>query len=643
MKTLEHLYTENILNSLNTGIRIIDKDFNVIYMNKTYAEMLGIVAKSISGNKCYEISYNSKCYNSECPLKLILNGQRYVTIEIETQFNNLELFCYPIENPDGEIVGIIEEARDISELRKTQKDLKIRDAILASSINAIAVADLDGRIIYVNDAFLNLWECDEKDILNRSINDFWQTRENPIDILALLRIKGKWISERIAERKDGSLFYTQILSSMVLDESNIPICIVTSFIDITEFKKVKEGKIRAQLALAVAKTNTDTIKSIMDAVVIAIAITDINGKITRFNKGFIELLRLDNDNDIINKLLTDFIAESDITKVNNAIKECLENGHSGDIECTAITKDNLEITVIIDLTLMKDTKGNPTGIILVMRDITERKESEKALERLSNELMSKNKELEQVVYVASHDLRSPLVNIQGFSNELSQSLKQIRNIVNENSSLPYMKEILNILDNDISESLKFITASTAKMDCLISGLLRLSRLGRVALNIKKIDMDKLISNVTENFEFQIKQGEIDLIIDKLPSCYGDENQINQLFSNILGNAIKYLDSNRKGIIKIYGWNDNKKSIYCIEDNGIGIDSEYHNRIYDLFYRINPKNSTGEGLGLTIVRKILERHGGNIWLESQKDKGSKFFVSLPNAYDKHNSTRNLTQQ
>ncbi len=121
---------------------------------------------------------------------------------------------------------------------------------------------------------------------------------------------------------------------------------------------------------------------------------------------------------------------------------------------------------------MKDTRGNPTGIILVMRDITERKESEKALERLSNELISKNKELEQVVYVASHDLRSPLVNIQGFSNELSQSLKQIRNIINENSSLPCMKEISNILDNDISESLKFITASTAKMDCLISGLLR---------------------------------------------------------------------------------------------------------------------------------------------------------------------------
>lgn len=628
MNILEHLYTENILDSLATGIRIIDKDFNIIYMNKAYSELLGINEKGISKSKCYEISYNSKCHNSECPLKLILNGERCIRYEVQLPFANFETFYYPIKNSDDEVIGIIEEIKDITELKKTEKDLKIRDAILASSVNAIAVADLEGRIIYVNSAFLNLWECNEDDILNRSINDFWQTKEHPVDILALLRIKGKWISERIAERKDGSLFYTQILSSMVLDENNIPICIVTSFIDITEFKRVKEGKIRAQLALAVAKSNTDTIKSIMDAVVIAIAITDIEGKIIKINKGFIETLKLYDDNDAIDKLPTDFITENDIPKVNSAIEECLRNGHAGGIECRVKAKDNSEITAIIDLTLMKDTKGNPTGIILVMRDISELKESQKALEQLSIELMNKNKELEQVIYVASHDLRSPLVNIQGFSNELEQSFKQIRTIINENNSLPCIKEISDILDNDVSESLKFISASTSKMDTLISGLLRLSRIGRAELNIRKIDMNKLISSVAENFEFQIKQGEITLQIYNLPSCFGDENQINQVFSNLLGNAIKYLDPNRKGIIKIYGWNDHTKAIYCVEDNGIGIDKEYHNKIYDLFYRINPKNSNGEGLGLTIVKKILQRHDGSIWLESQKDKGSKFFVSLP---------------
>ncbi|MGQ9607801.1 MAG: PAS domain-containing sensor histidine kinase [bacterium] len=631
MNTLERLYIEDIINSLKTGIRIIDKDFNIIYINKAYAEMLGVTERSINGIKCYEISYNPKCYNSGCPLKLILNGERYVISEIETPLSNMELFCYPIKNSDGEIIGIVEEAKDITEFKRIEKDLKIRDAILASSVNAIAVADLNGRIIYVNEAFLKLWECNEEDILHRSINDFWQTSDQPTDILALLQVKGKWISERMAERKDGSLFYTQILSSMVLDENGIPICIVTSFIDITEFKKVKEGKIRAQLALAVAKTNTDTIKSIMDAVVIAIAITDIEGKIIRFNRGFVETLKLSDDNDVINKQPTDFIKKDDVPKINDALRKCLKDGYAGGIECTAITGDGLEITVIIDLTLMKDIKGNPTGVILVMRDITERKKSQKALEHLSNELISKNKELEQVIYVTSHDLRSPLVNIQGFSRELEQSFNQIRYIINENSSLPCMKEISNILDNDISESLKFITASTSKMDLLISGLLRLSRLGRTTLNIKKLDMNKLISNVSANFEFQIKKGQIDLIIDDLPSCYGDENQINQVFSNLLGNAIKYLDPNRKGIIKIYGWNDNIKTIYCIEDNGIGIDKEYHNKIYNLFYRINPKDSSGEGLGLTIVKKILERHDGDIWLESQKNNGSKFFVSLPNIY------------
>ncbi len=265
----------------------------------------------------------------------------------------------------------------------------------------------------------------------------------------------------------------------------------------------------------------------------------------------------------------------------------------------------------------------------IFEDITERKQAEETRERLNRELMDKNKELEQIVYVASHDLRSPLVNIQGFSKELDQAFKRILSGLHSEDVPPAVKERLALtLEEDVPEALQFIFASTAKMDALLSGLLRLSRLGRAALTIQELDMNKLMANIAGAFEFQLKEAKVTLQIEYLPSCLGDETQINQVFSNLVDNGLKYLDPNRPGLIKISGHKKEGKVVYCVADNGIGIAPEHQDKIYEIFHRLDPAASSGEGLGLTIVRKILDRHGGEIWLESEPGRGSKFFVSLP---------------
>ena len=140
-------------------------------------------------------------------------------------------------------------------------------------------------------------------------------------------------------------------------------------------------------------------------------------------------------------------------------------------------------------------------------------------------------------------------------------------------------------------------------------------------------MKKIISNVIGTFEFQIKEANIKLEIKELPSCYGDEVQINQVFSNLVGNAIKYLDNDRAGIINVSGQKRNGQVEYCIEDNGIGIAKKNQEKIFNIFGRVKPDDNKGEGLGLAIVRKILSRHNGKIWLKSEFEKGSKFYVSL----------------
>ena len=117
-------------------------------------------------------------------------------------------------------------------------------------------------------------------------------------------------------------------------------------------------------------------------------------------------------------------------------------------------------------------------------------------------------------------------------------------------------------------------------------------------------------------------------VDSLPTCQGDEMQINQVFSNLLDNALKYLAPNRRGVIRVCGQEEPDRVVYSIEDNGIGIAAQHQDSIYKVFHRLDPQRGTGEGLGLTIVRRILDRHGGKIWLESEVNEGSRFYLSLP---------------
>jgi signal transduction histidine kinase len=283
------------------------------------------------------------------------------------------------------------------------------------------------------------------------------------------------------------------------------------------------------------------------------------------------------------------------------------------------------------VTKLVDAADKVIGIASTERDITERKRAEEERERLLKSLEEKTKELEQVLYTASHDLRSPLVNIQGFAKELEQSLKQVRSLLQSKDISPEVREKLIVpLDKDIPDALQYIHASAYKIDTLLEGLLQLSRLGRAELDIKRLNMNKLMESVIQTFEFSIEERGVKLEVGDLPPCRGDETRINQLFSNLIDNAFKFLDPDRPGIIKINGKKEDKQAVYCVEDNGIGIAPEYHEKVFEIFERLNPTASTGEGLGLTIVRMIADRHNGKIWLESEPGKGSRFFVSLPAA-------------
>ncbi|MCF7954517.1 MAG: PAS domain S-box protein [Phycisphaerae bacterium] len=278
--------------------------------------------------------------------------------------------------------------------------------------------------------------------------------------------------------------------------------------------------------------------------------------------------------------------------------------------------------------------GKTAGIEGFIIDSTKAKEDEQERKRLMEMLRSKNEELQSIVYISSHDLRGPLVNINGFSGSLANNCAKLRKLLsNEKIDNDIAKEILELIDETIPEDLLFITEGTKKMKTLIDGLLQVSRVGTVKVKMENLDMNEVIENIIANVSYRIQQIDTSITLHReLPPCYGDNNQINQLFSNLIDNAIKYLDPNRKGEIHISGHCEFGKSHYCVKDNGIGIQENHQKKIFEVYNRLDPEGSVaGEGLGLTIIKRILDRHNGTIWLESRPGVGSEFLVTLPSSY------------
>jgi signal transduction histidine kinase len=279
-----------------------------------------------------------------------------------------------------------------------------------------------------------------------------------------------------------------------------------------------------------------------------------------------------------------------------------------------------------------------TGII---HDITARKQAEDALRQAHNELelrvqertaelVAANEEVKRFAYVVSHDLRAPLVNIMGFAAELRLRCDDIQDEMR--LALPHLEEqqrvnITTALERDIPEALTFIDASVTRMDKLIQALLLLSRLGHRALHLELIDMGALVQEVLQALEHQIAQSQVRLSVGALPHVWADRTAMEQIFGNILSNAVNYLSSDRRGEIVVAAERHPTYTTFSVQDNGRGIAAEDIAKVFEPFRRVGKQDVPGEGMGLTYVQTLVRRHGGNIWCRSTLGVGTTFVFTI----------------
>jgi signal transduction histidine kinase len=237
-------------------------------------------------------------------------------------------------------------------------------------------------------------------------------------------------------------------------------------------------------------------------------------------------------------------------------------------------------------------------------------ELEQRVRERTTQLEATNQELEAFSYSVSHDLRSPLIAIEGFSRMLAE-----RHAAN--------------LDAEGRQLFKFVQNNTQLMGQLIDDLLALSRLGRKELRIEELDLSKLTESVCKNLKWQNPDRPLQFTVKPMPAARGDQGLIRQVLVNLLGNAVKFTGSMEKTEIVVGGFTDEDESIYFVRDNGVGFNMKYADKLFDVFNTLHKrKEFKGTGVGLAIVKRIVERHGGRVWAEGKVGEGATFYFSLP---------------
>ncbi|WP_218044934.1 PAS domain-containing sensor histidine kinase [Kiloniella majae] len=507
-------------------------------------------------------------------------------------------------------------------LHKTKVAQAHTEAIIKSAIDSIVLIDELGNIMSFNPASIKLFGYQENEVIGQNVKILMPENyaKKHDQYLKNYRTTGKakiiGIGRKvIGRRKDGSEFPMDLSVGKVKTGSeNLFIGIVR---DITHFVEAEE--IRDQMIMELSQSNLAAetaqarTKAVIDNAVDSMILIDRKGLIQEFNPASVTLFGYQ-VSEVIGQNVKMLMPENYAREHDQYLHDYQTTGKAKIIgigrQVVGKRKDGSEFP--IDLSVGKLETDDGTHFIGIVRDITERVELERARDKNIHDLTKSNQALDDFAYIASHDLKEPL---RGLAN----------------NAMFFAEDYAETLDEDGNKRIDRMCTLTKRMEKLIDNLLYFSRLGRQDLAIRKTNINDVISEITGMIDTLIEEKAVKInIIKPLPSIVCDRHRIAEVFRNLITNAIKYNDKSEKIIsIDFLPEKDGRKNVFTVTDNGIGIAPEYHGDIFKIFKRLNveEEKARGTGVGLTFVQKIIERHGGEIWLESEQGRGTTFYFTI----------------
>ena len=496
--------------------------------------------------------------------------------------------------------------------------------LMNSTAEAIYGIDLDGTCVFVNPACLTMLGFEnETQLLGKKLNglirfvdaDYSASGKSFCPGLTTIKTAQPAHSDNcIIRRADDSEFFAEYWAHVMRREGKIEGAVVT-FVDISERKRAEQElkKHRENLEELVT-LRTETVKEqalILSQIHDSVVATDLDGVVTSWNHGAERIFGYSADEALGRHISFLYPPEEHGTLATQIIAPLKAKG-SHDIEIKVRRKNGEDFFGHVSLSMLYDTNGKPKGMVGYTTDITARKNAEKLAERHSEELAALNHELEAFSYSVSHDLRAPLRSIDGFS-------------------LALLEDYADKLDATGKDYLRRVRAGTQRMARLIDDLLELSRMTRSKMHLEKTDLGKIAHEIVDNLKQSDPARQVDVDIQPQLQAYADLGLMRVALENLLGNAWKYSNNQTNAQIQFGARQEDHQTIYFVRDNGVGFDMQHAGKLFGAFQRLHRADQfEGNGIGLATVQRIIHRHGGKIWAQSEPDKGATFYFTLPTA-------------
>ena len=336
---------------------------------------------------------------------------------------------------------------------------------------------------------------------------------------------------------------------------------------------------------------------------------DANGKYV-FTSGRVKQILGYSPEELIGKTPFELMPEEEAKHIGQIFEQIVAKKEMiVDLENWNLTKNGELVYLLTSGVPLLDNTGSLIGYRGVDKDITERKRAEEERERLLHDLERSNAELEQFGYIISHDLQEPLRMVASYTQLLEKRYK-------------------GSLDADAEEFIAYAVDGSKRMQNMIQSLLSYSRVGTRGKPFEPTECESVFKQALDNLKVTIDESGAGVTHDPLPRVIADETQLIQLFQNLLANAIKFRGEEQPRI-HVSAKQDSNECLFSVSDNGIGINPEYFDRIFVIFQRLHGREEyPGTGIGLSVCKRIVERHGGRIWVESQPGEGSTFHFAIP---------------